>query len=237
MATQPLRVVIIGGHPVIRGVVRLACGGVEGASVVAEASTLAEAAEVVADARPDLLVLDLDLPDGDGIEILERLADERIRDQEGSPLRLLVLSDRDDGASVLEALRLGASGYLTKSEGLRGLTTALRRVAAGHRVVPPELEERAVTELGRFARQARERADIEAAITPREREVLFQLAEGLTTQQIGRRLSISPRTVETHVSKLYRKLDVSSRVQAVSRAASLGLIDLGDRRGPWVADA
>ncbi len=226
MATQPLRVVIIGGHPVIRGVVRLACGGVEGASVVAEASTLAEAAEVVADARPDLLVLDLDLPDGDGIEFLERLADERSTDREPPP-RLLVLSDRDDGASVLEALRLGASGYLTKSDGLRGLTTALRRVATGHRVVPPELEERAVTELGRFARQARERAEIETVLTQREREVLVHLAEGLTTQQIARLLGISARTVETHVGKLYRKLDVSSRVQAVSRAMTLGLIDLG----------
>jgi DNA-binding CsgD family transcriptional regulator len=92
--------------------------------------------------------------------------------------------------------------------------------------VDPSLEQVAVLELGRFARQAREGSAVRATLTPREQEILGLLADGMTMQQIGRRLGISPRTVETHVSKLYRKLAVRTRVQAVARAASLGLIDL-----------
>jgi RNA polymerase sigma factor (sigma-70 family) len=93
-------------------------------------------------------------------------------------------------------------------------------------VVDPALEQAAVLELGRFARQARESSAVVATLTPREREVLELLAEGLTMQQIGRRLTISPRTVETHVAKLYRKLEVRSRVQAIAKAASLGLLEI-----------
>ena len=93
-------------------------------------------------------------------------------------------------------------------------------------MVPPELERTLVDELGRLARQARERSSVGSAITRREREILVLLADGFTTRQVGRRLGISPRTVETHVAKLYRKLAVSTRLQALARAASLGIIQL-----------
>ena len=80
--------------------------------------------------------------------------------------------------------------------------------------------------LGSFARKAREGSEMEASLTPREQEILVMVSDGFTMQQVGRRLGISPRTVETHVAKLYRKLGVRTRVQAVSRAAQLGLIEL-----------
>jgi DNA-binding NarL/FixJ family response regulator len=139
---------------------------------------------------------------------------------------VLVLADRADGDLVLRALRLGARGYLTKAEGLRDLATTIRRVLSGERVMTPELERDAIGALGRMARRAREGADVEAGLTPRERQVLDLLSEGLTIRQIASRLRISPRTVETHVAKLYRKLGVRTRVQAISRAATLGLVDL-----------
>ena len=221
MAAPRIRVLVIGGHPVIRGVVRLACESLEGFELERELSSVGEGMALTPDGFPDLLVLDLDLPDGDGLELLTALRER------GYTGRLLVLSDRHDGATVLGALRSDADGYLTKSEGLRGLSEAMERIAAGERVISPELQQLAVAELGRFARRAREGAQAQSVLTPRELEVLALLADGLTMQQIGRRLGISPRTVETHVSKLYRKLDVRSRVQAVSKAASLGLIDLG----------
>jgi DNA-binding NarL/FixJ family response regulator len=93
-------------------------------------------------------------------------------------------------------------------------------------VIDPAFEELAVTSLGRVARQARESSQIEATLSPREMEVLQLMGDGLTMRQIGRRLDISARTVETHATKLYRKLDVRTRVQAVSKAASIGLIEL-----------
>jgi DNA-binding CsgD family transcriptional regulator len=88
------------------------------------------------------------------------------------------------------------------------------------------VEKIAVTELGRFTRLAREGSEVRASLTPREHEILVLISHGLTMRQVATRLGISPRTVETHVAKVYRKLEVRSRVQAVSRAVSLGLVEL-----------
>lgn len=216
----PVRVVAVGGHPVILGVVRLACTARADLSMVGEAATGAAALELLETEPADVVVLDLDLPDVDGVEVLRTL---RATDTD---LRVLVLSDRVDGGTVLGAMRLGADGYLTKADGLREIGSVILRVAAGERVVDPRLEQLAVHELGRFARQAREGSVVGASLTGRERQILELLAEGLTVQQIGRRLTISPRTVESHVASLYRKLGVRTRVQAIARAASLGLVDL-----------
>ena len=127
---------------------------------------------------------------------------------------------------MLRALRLGARGYVTKAEGLRDLSGTIRRVLAGERVIAPGMEQDAVLALGRFARRAREGAEVAADLTSREQQVLELLSDGHTMRQIATRLGISPRTVETHVAKVYRKLGVRTRVQAVSRAATLGLVEL-----------
>jgi DNA-binding NarL/FixJ family response regulator len=212
---------VVAGHPVIRGIVRLACEGA-GLTVEVEAAGLAEAEAALAsaDAPFTVCVLDLELPDGDGLRLLGRLGEE------GRTVPTLVLSERRDGRTVLEVLRRGAAGYLSKPDGLRRVGWGVRRILAGGAAVEPDLERAAIEELGRTARQAREGARLQGRITRRERDVLALMSEGLTMQQIGRRLQISPRTVETHVRKLYRKLGVRTRVQAVSRAAGLGLLEL-----------
>jgi DNA-binding NarL/FixJ family response regulator len=219
------RVLIIASHPVISGLVQLASGALPHADVIGDSSSVADARVALETLKPDVVVLDLDLPDGNGHVLLEEAQRIRSQSDTGAP-RVLVLSDRHDGATVLGALRFGAAGFLTKSDGLRGLTAALSKVAAGERVVPPSLESLAAAELGRSARRSRERAVIENALTDRQREILLYLAEGLTLQQIGRRLAISPRTVEAHARDVYRKLGVRTRLQAVSKAAAVGLIDL-----------
>jgi DNA-binding NarL/FixJ family response regulator len=215
---ETVRAVVVAAHRTVRGVIEHACREA-GVTVVDTAETAAEATEACRSSRPELLVLDLDLPDADGLRVLADLDDIR-------PPSVLVLADRADGDLVLRALRLGARGYLTKAEGLRDLATTIRRVLSGERVMTPKLERDAIGALGRMARRAREGADVEAGLTPRERQVLDLLSEGLTIRQIASRLRLSPRTVETHVAKLYRKLGVRTRVQAISRAATLGLVDL-----------
>jgi DNA-binding NarL/FixJ family response regulator len=214
-----VRAVVAAGHPVVRSVIDIACREA-GVTVLAKVETASAAIEACRSRRPDLLILDLELPDTDGFRVLSDLDDiER-------PESVLVLSDHAEGDLVLRALRLGARGYVTKAEGLRDLSGTIRRVLAGERVIAPGMEQDAVLALGRFARRAREGAEVAADLTSREQQVLELLSDGHTMRQIATRLGISPRTVETHVAKVYRKLGVRTRVQAVSRAATLGLVEL-----------
>jgi len=214
------RVAIAGGHPAVRGVVRLSCEEAADLEVAGEVDDAGLAAELCDRAEPDVLVLDLD-------GAVEGLTALRAIYTGARRTRVLVLTGRADGATILDVLRLGVSGCLDKADGLRTVGDAIRRVAAGERVVAPDLEQAAVMELGVFARRAREGSEIEATLTPRELQILGMVSEGFTMHQIGTRLGISPRTVETHVAKLYRKLGVRTRVQAVAKAAQLGLLDLG----------
>ena len=204
----------------ILGVVRLACDALADVSIVAEVDNAPDAVAAVSALGPDLAVLDLDLADVDGPELLRFLR------AGGFAGHVVAVSERTDGSTVLEAMRQGVDAYLVKPDGLRRIGDAIRRVRNGERVIDAAVEQAAVVELGRFARQVREGSQVASSLTPREGEILKLLAEGLTMRQIGRRLSISPRTVETHVAKLYRKLAVRTRVQAIAKAASLGLIEL-----------
>jgi two-component system response regulator NreC len=202
--------------PVLEGVIRLAAAAAEGVGDVTVVTTID--VEIWSSLRPTIVVLDL--AGGSDLSAVATIVDH-------APLaRVVVLSDRDDGPVVLEAMRRGVYGFVRKPDGLHELAETLTRIAAGERVVPPELERSAVDELRRFARQAHAASVVETSITAREREILALAAEGFTTHQIGRRLGISPRTVEAHIAKLYRKLGVKTRLQAVARAATLGLIDL-----------
>jgi two-component system, NarL family, nitrate/nitrite response regulator NarL len=218
--SSAMRVAIAAGHPVIRGVAKLSCESVGGIEVLAEASTVDEVVELCRRLPIDLLILDVDLRDGDGLDALRTVRPE------GFVAPVLVLTDRTDGSAVLDALRLGVRGYLGKADGLRTVGASARRIVAGERLMAPALEQVAVRALGRFAKQAREGSEVRAILTLRERQILAMVSEGLSVRQMARELSISPRTVESHTAKLYRKLGVRTRIQAVARAAAVGLVDL-----------
>lgn len=217
---QPVRVLVVDQHPVIRGVVRIACEAGDRLEVAGEATGAVEAVSVCASTKPDVVVIDVELPEGGGVEAIRRMRAGGFRG------KVIVLTEVTTGEAVLECLRLGVSGYLEKAGGLRTIGSSILRVSLGERLIDPSLEQAAVMQLGKFARVAREGSEVAATLTPRELEILRYISDGLTMASIGKRLGISPRTVESHVGKLYRKLAVRSRVQAVSRAVSLGLIDL-----------
>jgi two-component system nitrate/nitrite response regulator NarL len=214
----PIRVVVVDSHPIFRGVARIACESGPRLELVGEAEDADQAADICSRLAPDVVVIDVDI-DG-GVDAIRRMR------RAGYRGRILVLTEQTGGATVLESLRAGVDGYLEKAKALRSLGSSILRVALGERMIEPELEEAAVSELGRFAKLAREGSEVASSLTPRELEVLRFMSEGLTMATIAKRLGISPRTVETHATKLYRKLLVKSRLQAVARGVSLGLIDL-----------
>lgn len=216
-----VRVLVVEDHPVLRGVVRLACEHTPGLALAGEVGTGEEAVEACRELRPDVVVLDLSLPGA-----LQGLDVARAVRAEGTAGRLLVLTGRSDEEAVFDAIKAGADGFLEKTAGVRFIADALLRVGAGERVFTPEQEGIAVAELGRLARQARESSGVRASLTDRELEILELVSRGLTVKQVASRLGLSPRTVETHIAKLYRKLGVRNRVQAVSKAAALGLVEL-----------
>jgi DNA-binding NarL/FixJ family response regulator len=218
----PYRVLVVEDHAVIRGVIRLACEHTYGLEVVGEVETGEEALKRSRADRPDVIVLDLALPGQlQGLDVARALR------AEGSQARILVLTGSSDDQTLFECIRAGVDGYLQKTVGVRFIADALHRVARGERVLSRDQERAVLAELGRLARQTREVSGAQSTLTQRELEILEYVAVGLTVKQVASRLGLSPRTVETHLAKLYRKLGARNRVQALARAASLGLVDLG----------
>jgi DNA-binding NarL/FixJ family response regulator len=225
-----VRVVTVDDHPVIRDVVRLACSGHPRLEVVGEAASGREALEVCLRERPDVLVLDLILPDFDGFEVVRRLR------MQGVDPKVLVVSARTDEGALFEARRLDIAGYLEKTAFAQRVAEAIEAVADGQRVFGAEQDRAAVERLGAMVREARERSRVVGALTRRELEVLHLAALGLTNGQMATRLGISARTVESHLAGLFRKLGARTRAEAVARALALGLLEMASDQGIWQQD-
>ncbi|HEV8205336.1 MAG TPA: response regulator transcription factor [Acidimicrobiia bacterium] len=215
------RVLIIEGHPVLRGVIRMACDDSPALEVVGEVAEGQDALIAAAEVHPDVVVIDLTLQDMEWTEVVRELRALR------PATRFLALTSKADDRALLATFRASLEGVIEKTAGVASIVEAVERVALGSRVVTAEHERRAMRELGRMVRGARESTQPTALLTEREIEVLQLLAEGMTLHQVARRLRISPRTVETHVRKTYRKLGVHNRVQALRQAASLGVVKVG----------
>lgn len=213
MSAPPPRVVIVDDHDLFRSGVRAEIG--DRVRVVGEADDVGPAVEVIELWRPDVVLLDVHLPSGSGREVIEAVAAARI------DTRFLALSVSDAAADVIDAVRAGARGYVTKSISGDDLVEAVVRVAEGDAVFSPRL---AGFVLDAFASggspAAAETDDDLDRLTPRERDVLRHLARGYTYKEIARRLSISIKTVETHASAVLRKLQLSNRAELSRWAAA-----------------
>lgn len=212
-ATDALRVLVVDDHPIWRdGVTR----DLEGAGFVVcgTAGEGAQAVQIAAATRPDVVLLDLQLPDIGGVEVAARLA------AMADPPRVLVLSASGERQDVLDAMTAGAAGYLLKSASMTELLDAVRRVAAGDPVFTPGL---AGLVLGEYRRLATAPADEAPRLTERETEVLRLVAKGLTYPQIAERLVLSVRTVQNHVQSTLTKLQLHNKAQLVRYAMEQGL--------------
>jgi two-component system, NarL family, response regulator NreC len=209
-----IRVITVDDHAVVRSGLKLVLESEEGIAVVAEAGNMREAVFAVRREQPDVVLMDLVMPGGSGIDATPAVL------KEAPDAKVLVLSMQDDPVYVREAFAAGASGYVLKEAADTELVQAVREVAAGGSYVHPALGARlAVAEA-----EERRRAE-EDPLSDREREVLRLLALGHTNQEIAKTLYLSVRTVETHRAHIMQKLRLSSRADLVRYALEQGLLD------------
>lgn len=200
-------------HDLFRSGVRAEIG--DRVRVVGEAADVGPAVEVVEQWRPDVVLLDVHLPSGSGREVIEAVA------AAGIDTRFLALSVSDAAADVIDAVRAGARGYVTKSISGDDLVEAVVRVAGGDAVFSPRLAGFVLDAFAGGSAPAQPETDDDLnRLTPRERDVLRHLARGYTYKEIARRLSISVKTVETHASAVLRKLQLSNRSELSRWAAA-----------------
>lgn len=216
MSIARIRLVVVDDHALFRrGLVGLLADMAE-FEVVGEAANGREALGVIAQAQPDLVLLDVNMPEMDGIGVVQHL-----RAQKSSP-RVLMLTISQNDADLFGAIRAGADGYILKNTEPEDLRRMILRVCAGQQVLSPEVTGAVMQAAARFAGQEQSQL-----LSERELEVLTCLADGLTTQQISNRLYISENTVKTHIRHILEKLGAANRTEAVSKAMQLGLIEKG----------
>lgn len=208
-------VMVVDDHPIWRDAVARDLAE-EGFTVIATADGVAAARRRAAVVKPDVVVMDMRLPDGDGAAATAEVL------AVSPSSRVLVLSASDERDDVLEAVKAGASGYLVKSASKSELAQAIAATAAGRAVFTPSLAGLVLGEYRRIA-QAKNSEPTRPSLTERETEVLRFVAKGLSAKQIAERLSLSHRTVENHVQATFRKLQVANRVELTRYAIEHGL--------------
>ena len=210
-----IRVAIADDHPVVREGLVAMLETEPDFQVVGTATTGAEAVALVARTDPDVMLLDLELPELDGVGVLRRLV------AEGARVRVIVFTVFDTDERIIAAVEAGAAGYLLKGAPRAELFAAVRTVAAGGSLL---------ASVASSAVLRRVRGEVPPgglSLTPREREVLEALARGLGNKQIAAELGVSERTVKFHVSSLFAKLGAGNRTEAVTIAARAGLVSVG----------
>ncbi len=208
----PIRVLVADDHPIIRKSICDIFHRDGEIHVVGEATTGEEALALVETLTPDVLLLDVEMPGGDGVEVAKRLQDRE------STTKILVLSAHDDLAYIQELMDCGVYGYLMKDEEVEVIKEAIRGVAGGEK---GWMSQQISRRLKRWARGDEEGG---SRLTPREKQVLRLVVQGKTNQEIAFHLNISDKTVEKYMSEILRKLDVNSRVEAAVLAVRGGLI-------------
>ena len=217
MSSERIKVLVVDDHAVVREGIRHVLSEDAGFNVVAEAANGAEALTLVETRRPDVVVLDINMPSESGLEVAVRLKGVLPR------VRILILSMHDQSEYVLQAVRAGANGYVLKESGPAELRDAVRTVNAGDEYFSSGVAARLSAALrGELeAEQQRGRLDL---LTSRERDVLTLVADGRTNKEIGTALGISPRTVETHRESIVRKLQIKTVAGLTRFAMESGLV-------------
>ncbi|GHG97322.1 response regulator [Streptomyces lanatus] len=222
---NPIRVFLLDDHEVVRRGITDLLDAEPDISVVGDADTVAHALARGPALRPHVAVLDVRLPDGDGITVCREL---RSRMPE---LACLMLTSFDDEDALLDAIMAGASGYVLKQIRGSDLVSAVRTVASGQSMLDPATTARLMRTLRADPAETPTIAPELASLSPRERDILALIGEGLTNREIGHKLYLSEKTVKNHISRLLAKLGVQRRVQAAVLASHLEQPETSERPG------
>jgi DNA-binding NarL/FixJ family response regulator len=215
-------VLIVDDQALLRGSFRLLVDSAPDLTVVGEAGTGLAAVSLAAQEKPDVVLMDVRMPELDGIEATRRICASL------DGVRVLILTTFDLDSYVYSALRAGASGFLLKDTPPADLLAAIRIIAAGDGLLSPTITRRLIAEFTRTAPSSAPTATL-AGITDREREVLTLIARGLSNQEIAERLYLSLATVKTHIGRLLAKLHARDRAQLVIAAYETGLVTAANR--------
>ncbi len=214
-----IRVAVVDDQELVRSGFVVLLRASPGIEVVGEAGDGVEAVELARRTSPDVVLMDVRMPRMDGLEATRAI----LADPSAATTRVLVLTTFDDDELVLEALRSGASGFLLKDTRPTQLLEAIEVVAAGEGLLHPRVTRRLIERFAALPAERSPRAAQDDGLTGREREVLVEVARGLSNQEIGERLHLGYGTVKTHVSHLLTKLDCRDRAQLVMHAYESGL--------------
>ncbi|MES9538537.1 response regulator transcription factor [Spirillospora sp. NPDC049024] len=216
-----IRVFLMDDHEVVRRGVAALLSAEDDIEVIGEAGTAAEALARIPAVRPDVAVLDVRLPDGDGVSVCRELRSQL------PELACLMLTSFDDDDALFEAVMAGASGYVLKQIHGSDLVGAVRTVATGQSLLDPRSTARMLERL----RTRQEKTDPLKGLTEQERHILELIGEGLTNRQIGERLFLAEKTVKNYISNIFAKLGMSRRTQAAALAAQLKADGAQSREG------
>lgn len=212
----PIRTLIADDHALVRAGIRALVEKIKHITVVGEAGKGDEAITLIDELSPDLVLLDITMPNGSGFEVLQHVAKKSLG------TRVIVLTVHEAGEYAIRALREGAAGFLPKSAASTELEQAIQAVMKGEVYVSPETSRKTVLEYGKGVTKR----ELLATLSPRQREVLRLIAEGKTTKQIAQLLEISVKTVETHRSQLMERLGIHDVAGLVRYAIIVGLIEV-----------
>jgi DNA-binding NarL/FixJ family response regulator len=215
---------IVDDHPFARAGIAMLVNGKEDIAVVAEAADGQEALIQARAERPDVILMDVRMPGIDGVEATGAVIDEGLTTESGQPIRIIILTTYHVDDAVYAALRAGASGFLLKDAASVEIVAAIRAVAAGEAWLDPAVTRRLIDEFNARPEQHAATPAQMAQLTPREREVLILLAQGLSNAHVAVKLAISEATVRTHLAHVMAKLGVREKAQAVIAAYQSGLV-------------
>jgi DNA-binding NarL/FixJ family response regulator len=211
-----VRTLIADDHALVRAGIRALVEKIAGVTVVGEAGKGSEAIELIDELVPDLVLLDITMPDGSGFDVLQHVQ------KKFSGIRVIVLTVHEAGEYAIRALREGAAGFLPKSAASTELEHAIHTVMNGEVYISPETSRKTLIEYGKGVTKR----DLLETLSPRQREVLRLIAEGRTTKQIAQMLEISVKTVETHRAQLMERLGIHDVAGLVRYAIIVGLIEV-----------